>query len=261
MKKILFMLLIITVVACAPRMYECPDGTSVLDPNKCVDIAEDMLKDLQDDAMNMMDDMEDELETLPEVIEETSGEETASLDPMLEELQVKAAKNHNYKFTWAEYPENKATRTYSVRGDLVRMELYTPSLWQGTKYNVVYLDYAAKKAMAYCLDKDHCKEGLGFVQEVDFDDYGIKLPHEWLLEMTSGEALGGITIDSHAAERFKFERDGQWYQIIVQKYFGIPQRITWFDNEAMEGEPSGYEFRDMAFNLVKEADVTPSEGW
>lgn len=250
MHKIALLAILIMVAACAaPEVQQTPEKTLV----------EDVVEEVPDfrcpDGTFVKSARECPVEEEPEPELEMSDE--------LEALQEKAQKVSNYQFTYAELPENKATRKYFVRSDVVRVELYQSMTRPEGSFDTVYLDLKEEKAVAYCQvgSASVCPDKSAIMERPDYEEYAFELPRELMLNLDNGEIAGTITYDSHASDIVIAEHNDEYLRLIVNRFYGIPMKIEFFADASRTGEATGLQLRDFAFNSVTEEQVTPPSGW
>lgn len=255
MKKILLLTTIIVglfLVACAAEPYVCSDGSVVADEGACpaptVSTQETPSEPevaIDDPAPGLVSDL-----NLP-------------LSKTVADLKQKAAKVQGYSFTYAELPENRATRKYFIRGDFARVELYTGSTRSANSFDTVFLNIPQQKAVAYCVTGSSivCPDKTKVIDRPEFSEYYFELPQQFIAAVTNGEDAGSITYDDQTAKIFTTVKDGQNMRVTAHSYYGIPMKIEIYGSEEYVGEAGGYQLRDVSINSVKEGDVTPPGGW
>jgi len=261
MKNAILALSILALITACSQGYVCPDG-SVVDSSADCDSEQGAQQEGREDAGS-----EDEPEkTAPKEDDEETAEPAkpaGTLAKVAKDLQVKAAKVQSYSFSYATLPENKAQRSYYVRGDKVKVLLIKPIVTEKkTMIDTVYIDRAAGKAVTYCTQSPSvCANSPGVITRPNPDDYEIILPTDIMADLTVAEDAGTRTLEGNVAQTLEFERDGEYWRIQVHKYQGVPMLVEIYPNADFTGEERGWSFREMAFNSVSESDVTPPDGY
>ncbi len=161
-------------------------------------------------------------------------------------------------FDIATLPDMGAWATYYVRGTKARVEPASLLKLDGWSADVVYVDFAAKTAIARCVELTGCKKE-GRSANVDFARYDVELPSDWGERAVYGERTGGVTFNSRQVTVVRWEEDGRTLEVSLDPFYGVAHRIAVLD---LSKDPpaviGGYEYRDIVFNTVTESDVTPS---
>ncbi|MBR9702511.1 hypothetical protein GOV10_00610 [Candidatus Woesearchaeota archaeon] len=248
MKNLYLFVIGLLLVACAAESFVCPDGSVVENEGLCknTEVPEPLPPDVR-----------------PEPEPEPEPELDLTISDTVVELKEKAAKVQGYAFMYAELPGNRATRKYFVRGDYARVELYLGTTRSKDSFDTVYLDILNKKAVGYCITGSAviCPDNTKIIDRPEFSDYDFELPQQFMAAVTNAEDAGSITYDDQSAKIFTTVKDDQNMRVTAHSYYGVPMKIEIFGSEDYVGEAGGYQFRDVAFNIVKEGDVTPPSGW
>jgi len=192
---------------------------------------------------------------VPEVepVEEVVDEVTASPNSQeVIEHQEKAASTTNYKFSYSELSDDRITRTYFIRGDKVRVELYTSANREAGSFDVVYLDLSSREAAAYCElgNTAVCPNPEEKISNPDFDEYYFEPPHEQIQDLEAAEVTSGLTYEDIVVDVVKGEIEGEQVTMYVHGFYGVPLYIEY-------GPDEGFGLRDASFNSVTEDQVNP----
>lgn len=228
---------ILFVTSCAPmpRYYVCPDGSKVLNPDDCLGVGEEE------------EEEKDEPGAEPEPVVE---EETKEPDVISEEAQAlfdSISKVNSVQYNYVESPETMPEHTYYVSRDKMRIDLEERvKLSKTESYDNVYLDLVDETAVAYCeyMDRTICPD-RDKAYEVEFEDYYIETPFDWVAKITGAELTGrSQTMENRNAIEVEFEVDGESGTMFVDSFFGIPMKITMGDKS--------YEFRNLFTQISPE---------
>jgi len=128
-------------------------------------------------------------------------------------------------------------------------------------FDTVYVDRSGKSAVAYCeghkapVDRQ-CKQMnlYDLPYDVDFEEYNIVLPADWLLSYLDKRATGvdekKYYVNSLLTTVVKFD-DALNTQISFDPQTGLAVRA----DQTKEGALSRFEYRDLASNRVRDVDV------
>ena len=203
-------------------------------------------------------------------IGEPPKEETLDLDvnnvmDYLVELFAKKVESYKFRIDLGEV---------FVRGDKFKIILSKPVRVIGKDHtsgvssldviSTVYIDRKEKTAIGYCEGKDtgtrrECEEKdiLDIPREVNYLDYNIKLPEDWLWEFLEEKVdfveTDKYYVNSKKAVRVFFTRNNTILDIFFDEKTGLPARLI----SSKEGQFSTtYNFLDLSANTVKEKDVS-----
>jgi hypothetical protein len=174
-------------------------------------------------------------------------------DPAVLALFSKQPQVKSYSFDVAVLPDRSSSHQYFVKGDKVKIEPVTQLSFSGQPLEVVYLDRTAKTATGYCVRSGTCKNLEGM--PLDYDEWNIVLPQEWIGQIKYGEKTGTLTFFNKQVTRVRYQADGKYYEAYVDNYYGMPQRVAIASNPEMKTIVGGYEYRNMAFNMLEDSDV------
>jgi hypothetical protein len=188
---------------------------------------------------------------LPSVQNQAQNPETVKL---LDNI----AKVKSYSFDVAFLPDARARYHYDVRGGKAKVTPSEVMTVAGRPVDVIYLDFAAQSAAGYCTKPGICADTKIGVP-MSFAEYNITLPTEWVGMLTYGEKDGTLTFYDAPVTVVKGRRGNQYYEAYVQNFYGMPMRVAFSADPEMTSITGGYEYRNMAFNTIRESDVTPPQ--
>jgi hypothetical protein len=176
---------------------------------------------------------------------------TATPNPAVIKLLERNGQVKSYSFSVANLPDRRGGPAYYVKGDNVRVEP-TIDFVKTEKYDIIYLNLRDQTAIGYCLK--NC-ETLNQAVSLTYADWAVPLPLTWIEDMKYGEIIGSLTYFNKPVTRVKYQKDGEYYEVYVDNYFGYPQRVAIATDKEMTNIIGGYEYRSMAFNSLKDTDV------
>ncbi len=173
--------------------------------------------------------------------QETQDVIEENVKPLLQQASARV-KSLRYKY---EGPEtNKALFDFWVKGTKVA---YAPEnkndySAQGDS-NIIYLDTAAQTAASYC-DHRTCKP-QGKRADLTYTAVYLPTPLDWLEGVTAATQVGQEQIEQRSVIIIQTNNGKLW----VDNYYGAPMRA--------EKDGILYQYKQMAFNDVTDAQVTP----
>lgn len=180
-------------------------------------------------------------------------------DSKIKRIIAKADKVTSYAFYYQTSANwNLIRDQYFIRGDKVKVKLYEVNFYNRQHYfDTVYLDTAAEASIAYCENRNHQRctdQNREFI--VVYNDFIIKLPHEWIKEVPYDAVwVGTEQIDNRAADAIEFDRnDGTTVRMKLDSFSGLPREI-WVYQGDIENVIERYAFRDFSINSVTAADI------
>jgi len=179
------------------------------------------------------------------------------MDPDVAKLFANSGSVKSYSFDVAFLPDNRAPYKYLVKGNKVKVVLLQQLVFSDGNADVVYLDYDQKTAFAYCIKKGAFCTDLTRARAVNFADYAIVLPPSWIDNLKYGTKTRSLTVNNAPVNVVQYEADGKQYEAYIHNYWGYPVRIA--IKNAAGDIVSGYEYRSMSFQDVKDSDVTPPQ--
>jgi hypothetical protein len=177
-----------------------------------------------------------------------------AVDPTVEKLFSRMSSVKGYSFDLAKLPDARAVGTYYVKGNKIKVVPVEELVLTQGNVDVIYLDLDKQTATGYCVLKGTCPDPNKEIP-LKLDDWNVVLPPTWVDQIKYGKASGTLTFYDRQVTRVKYEAGGKYYEAYVDNYYGFPQRIAVSTNADGTSIVSGYEFRNMAFNKVTDADV------
>jgi hypothetical protein len=180
--------------------------------------------------------------------DEESAEESVA-DRINEEIKALLEKSKSVKSVYYKYKGPETSNhfyVFYVIGDKIKYEpaREIKSLDDEGAYNAIYVDKSEKTAEAYC-DAQQCRH-KGKKADLKYGDYYIPTPFDWAAKITSAEKIGEELIGNRRTWKIE-SNDGitAW----IDLFYGVPLQVV------QNGVK--YEFAQMAFNTLSEADVVP----
>ncbi len=212
MKRVLLLLLSISLllVACSTK-YVCPDGSTVTDVNSC-----------------------------PQ-----SKAPAKALSAEIEDILSKSknVESMSYDYKRVDKPLERPVHVW-IKKLMVKREfnVQTEVLNKNEK-DVIIFNLADKTATVYCESKKFCIK-TGNVGAVDFNQYYVKTPLDWVDGVTSAEKKGEARLANRNVWILQLDEN---VTLWVDTYFGVPLRV--------DNGQERYEFQNSIFNSVEEKDV------
>ncbi|RME31980.1 hypothetical protein D6789_00990 [Candidatus Woesearchaeota archaeon] len=273
MKRLLYVVLTLALLACAPRGFVCPDGSVVASPEACrspatIPEATQPVAGVEptEPMVDKEVDKEVEKNAAAPVAPTTPSAPTTYSPEISGLLSLPAKRVKSMAFLYAPIIEKDAgtSRTtshkYFILGDAARVDVgRRKGVSAETNIDTVYLDFAEKSARAFCLDgRSYVCAVKGREFPAAFSDFAPKLPTEWLAEMpVSAKITSEQNIEGRTAKIIEFEKEGQFYRYAVDSYTGVPLRVHIFSDPERRQLIGGIEYHDIAFNSVTPEDVLP----
>jgi len=246
-KNVLLGMLGLTVVllfltSCIPvaKYYVCPDGSRVLNPDKCLPVFE------EEEPVVI------EPEPVP-VIEEEEPEPEPIQPVLSEEAQAlfnKFTKVTSLQYSYVESPDILPENIYYTSRDKMKIKLKTRVRFSSEEsYDTVYLDLIEETAVGYCENRDRsmCPD-RDKPFKVNYNDYFVETPFDWVTKITRAELTGrSQTIENRNAVVVNFEINGEAGVMFVDSFFGVPLEINFMNKK--------YEFRDIVINEATNEDL------
>lgn len=219
MKKIvilgLLLLSLSLLASCAPR-YVCPDGSVAADPESC-----------------------------PKGQEQIIDPETPTLNTVVVELLTKSknVESMSYEYKRLDRPLERPVNVW-VKKLLVKQEVNVQTdIQKKNEMDTVIFDTGARTATAYCESVRFCLK-TGEKGEVDYEQYYIKTPLDWIDGVTSAEKISEAVIDGRKVWQL---RTPEGVDLWVDTFYGVPLRV--------DAEGVRYQFDNPLFNGVKDEEV------
>ena len=215
MKKILLLLLSLSILltACSTK-YVCTDGSTVSDPSTC---------------------------PKPTV---QAGEPTEQGSP-IEELLAKSrnVESMSYQYKRFDRPLEKPVMVW-IKKLIVKQELLVQTdVLNKNIMDAVIFDTGAKTAQAYCESQHYCVK-TGLAGEVDYDQYYVKTPLDWIDGVSAAEKISEAQIDGRKVWQLQTK---EGVSLWVDTYYGVPLRVDMGEER--------HEFQNILFNSIEDADV------
>jgi len=200
----------------------------------------------------------DESETAVGPAEPAEAEEThATTLKAMKDLYSEKVESYTFR-----YGENQ----YAVRGDRLKITLDDPDYKRNIElpdgafanlfyFDVIYVHLPTKNATAYCEGYDtdlrrQCEslEISDIPLEIDYSDYQIALPHEWLIQFYTNSTVedvqaGKYYIRNREVTRFNLEG----YEVNIDPRNGLPVQII-----DAQGQ---IDYPDLVINSVFENEM------
>lgn len=176
-------------------------------------------------------------------------------NPDMVTLTGKASTIKSYSFNLAPLPQRAGDLRYFVRGSKAKILLVRQLPMDGWSADTVFIDYETNTATAYCLTLSCKKEQ--HKSSVEFEPYAIKLPVQWLDEVKYATKVKALQYNSRPNTVVTWQNGALYYEAYLDNYYGFPQRVAIANDKEQSDIVGGYEYQEMTFNTVTEADVTP----
>ncbi len=149
------------------------------------------------------------------------------MNPKIAALLVNKNIIPNIVYEYSRPPEDPKIYTYYIKGDKARIDLprinYIPK--GEVRLDVVYLDIAAKKAVAYCEEKGVCPDRNAAYNQ-DFDEYYFRNPYDWLEDVQDdAEIVGTEQISTRDVTHIKYDEDGTTTEIWIDEFYKVPLEV------------------------------------
>jgi len=182
----------------------------------------------------------------------------AKADPNVVKYFEKSGTVKSYKFDLYDLKQEIVLGTFTVKGDLAKFKFVSSQIMKENAPDYVYLNLAEKTAREYCIDKTRCATP-GSSWTVEYDLHGIIFPPDWIESFKYGTKVRSLTFDRRQVNVLQYQADGKWYEAYIDPFYGYPLRVAIADDKEMTKIVGGYEYRSMAFNSVKDEEVTPPQ--
>ena len=145
--------------------------------------------------------------------------------------------------------------TYMVKGTKMRIKKYQENYYvREGYYDNIYVDSAA----GCCEQQSRCKSANidNTNKKFDVDVSMLKLPktpYQWVKEVpTNAQIVGPQTVNSRSVTFVKYNLpDNSEVQLWIDDSYGVPHKVVVVDSS---GNQRKYQFNDMVFNSLKDAD-------
>lgn len=179
--------------------------------------------------------------------------EQAQMSPKLAALLVNKDIIPNIIYEYSRPPDDPKVYTYHIKGDRARIDLprlnFIP---KGTpRLDVIYMDIAAKKAVAYCEEKGACPD-RNKDYEQKFDEYYYRNPYDWLKYVpVDAEIIGTEQITGRDVTYIKYSESGATTEIWIDEFYKVPLEVLVTSNLGS----SRYVYHLISINSVKDSDL------
>ena len=215
MKRMSFIILLVglsLLVASCNTKYVCVDGSTVANPEAC-----------------------------PTVPEPSAEVISAEIEQLLS--KSKNVESMSYDYKRVEKPLERPVNVW-IKKLIVKQELIVQTdVINKNVMDTIIFDTAAHTANAYCESRNYCLK-TGDAGTVDYDQYYIKTPLDWIDGITSAEKISEAKIGDRTVWQLR-TKDG--VSLWVDTYYGVPLRVD-FGSER-------HEFQNPLFNSVRDQDV------
>lgn len=174
----------------------------------------------------------------------------------LTELLTKAEKTvKSYEFTYAPPPDNLARDRYAIKGSKTSVKkIYRPIVVKPTEYaDTIYLNAEQGTAVAFCEERGTVCMKARQNYPVNYNDYVIKTPMDWLQEIEEGDVKGPHYLFERQTYQVTYDKEGKDYFFWIDARYGLVVRVVIDDRQ----EKERYDYLDLVVNQVKDSDVMP----
>jgi len=269
MKRIVALLMLLLVVACAKPAAEQPSAS---EPN---------MQSNGGSAPAMQEHAETQVQQNPSESEPAAGRTPPSITPPSEKVPAQTAsqtetapaktelspqirdllKRSQDKLTSMQYlyggtdTGNLFLNTYLVRGDKMRIKPYEENYYvRDDYYDNVYVNLGVGCCEVLSRCKSHNVDNTGKKFDVDVSKLDIpKTPLEWLKDIKSNAiVVGPQTFNSRSVTHIKYvQDDGKEVLMWIDDTYGVPHKVEiQVDGTVVEK----HQFNDLKFNDLKDAD-------
>jgi hypothetical protein len=186
-------------------------------------------------------------------------EQPKEMNPALRDLLKKADEkitSLSYLFGGSE-TGNLFLNTYFIKQDKMKIRLYEEDYYvRDGYYDTIYINDAIGCCEQLSRCKSHNIDNTGKPFDVDVSTLKVpKTPYQWVKEVpANAQILGPQTVNSRSVTQIKYKNPAgedivQW----IDQTYGVPHKI-----EHMVGDTKiVYQFNDMKFNQLKDAEFDP----
>jgi hypothetical protein len=228
------LLVCVFIVGCGSEKFVCPNGETVSNADEC--IAKEPVMSESTSGSISTPASETTTETITEL--SISKEVQRTLDT-IERFDSVA-----YDYKDLSKPKDQVYNFW-IKNNMVKRELaITTGVLHQNEMDVVIFDRSAGSAQAYCEQEDYCKI-TGEYGYIDYDQYNLKTPLDWLDRIEQAERIGSETL--FGRDTIKVNANNGEFTIWIESYYGIPLKVQ------IDGQD--YEFRNPKFNNLDDNDV------
>ena len=172
------------------------------------------------------------------------------------ELVVRASNIDSFKYSLTDTAIGDEEYEFLVRGRFVRILLPEPTEHDtGEVYDEILMDRKTKTALSHC-SIDLCpKPDIDReLEKVDYDDYYISDPMEYLYKATDAELVKEEMLGDQYTKVYSVMYEGRPARIWLQEYYGFPIKII-VRNE--DDSKRMINFEEMMVNNVRRGEIDP----
>ena len=175
------------------------------------------------------------------------------MNPKLAALLVNKDIIPNIIYEYSRPPEDPKIYVYHIKGGKAKIDLprmnFIPKV--EVRLDIVYLDIAARKAVAYCEEKGVCPD-RNMAYDQDFDKYYYRNPYDWLNDVPSdAEIVGTEQIFTRDVTHIKYVESGATTEIWIDEFYKVPLEVLVTSNLG----PSRYVYHLISINSVKDSNL------
>ncbi len=218
MKRVLLLLLLLSIslllAACSTK-YVCPDGSTVADADSCPETR------------------------APVKVLSVEIEDILSKSKNVESM--------SYDYKRVDKPLERPVNVW-IKKLMVKQEFNVQTeILNKNEMDVIIFNLADKTASVYCESKKFCIK-TGDVGVVDFDQYYVKTPLDWVDGVTSAEKKGEARLANREVWILQLDEN---VTLWVDTFFGVPLRV--------DNSQERHEFQNPIFNGVTDEEVQYKE--
>lgn len=177
-----------------------------------------------------------------------------SANPEVVKLYARQGQIKSYSFDLARLPDRRGSATYFVKGDFARVKPPFESV-SSRRVDNIYLNFAKSTAVGYCDKSSTCTDPNSAIP-LSYSDWEVPLPISWADDAQYGKIAGTVTYFSRPVTRVQYQKGALYYEVYIDNYFGYPLRVAIATDQDFKDIIGGYEYRNIAFNVVQDKDVT-----
>jgi hypothetical protein len=183
-----------------------------------------------------------EIQKVPE-----DAKEAKEISPEVKELLSKAdTRIQSLQYSYNGPETGDFLYNFYVKGGNIKyIPSYTNKVYKAGEdpWDTIYINKEVKTAETYCDDRT-CQI-KGKISDLDYDEYYIQTPLDWLSQIESAEKVSEEQIEKRSTWKISTNKGTMW----IDTYYGIPMKI--------DSDGTVYEFQKMSFNTLKDEDVVP----
>jgi uncharacterized protein YcfL len=209
------------------------------------------------DTTNTQETATQETDVLPER-EQTPKQLSAAKELLNKHKNVKSI---DYTFDGG----SEKTIEVAVKGDKILKRVpstqYTGDSTLGSYYNAIYLDRSSRTAYTHCRVSGTCEpEHQDKALQLDFAKQNVITPIDIISKVTSASIIAEQQFNRRETTIIEYMNNGgRREQLWVDSFFGVPLQQKIFGSTDDADIIEEHTFTSMAFNSLKDSDVTLSE--